>query len=147
MGKRFTGAEIEQIKTHVSEGLTNREIAQKLSRTEPAVRNIRYREDIKASTKNQLPLLIRDRDRLTQEIAQLTQRKNLLSENISGLQVRRGDLSKALQFDESALQARLSKALPELKQKRPELFYISGEEQLAKITENILSALFRYLIP
>jgi DNA-binding NarL/FixJ family response regulator len=41
MGIRFTGAEIGQIKSLVSDGLTNREIAERLGRTEAAIRNIR----------------------------------------------------------------------------------------------------------
>ena len=50
MGRRFTGPEREQIQKLVSEGLTSREIAERLGRTEAAVRNIRYREGLKTET-------------------------------------------------------------------------------------------------
>jgi DNA-binding NarL/FixJ family response regulator len=41
LGNRFSSAEREQIAKLVSEGLTSKEIAEKLGRTEAAVRNIR----------------------------------------------------------------------------------------------------------
>ncbi len=69
MGRRLVGSEKEQINSYVSEGLTNREIAERLGRTEAAVRNIRYREHLKTETANQLPELTRQRRRLQSEVA------------------------------------------------------------------------------
>jgi predicted transcriptional regulator len=145
LGKRASGAEIEQIKNLVSEHLTNREIALKVGRTESAIRNIRFREGLKASTQNQLPFLIKDRDQIKREISQLTERRNQLSINVSGLRFRREELSKALQIDKATLQDRLSKALLDLKQKRPDLFIISGEEQIAKLMGLLADTLLKYL--
>ena len=71
MDRRFTRAEKEQIKTLVSEGLTNKEIAERLNRTEAAVRNIRYRSKLKTATQNQLPLLIQQKINLTNMLTQL----------------------------------------------------------------------------
>jgi predicted transcriptional regulator len=138
LGKRTTGAEIEQIKILVSDGLTNREIAEKLGRTESAIRNIKFREGLKASTQNQLPSLIQKKTQLSQEITQLTQRYNLLSAKIAGLQVRKEQLSKAIQQDEVTLGVQIQKSLVEFKQKKPELFYISGEEQLVKLASTLI---------
>ena len=130
MGRRFTGAEREQIEKLVSEGLTSREIAERLGRTEAAIRNIRYRKKLKTSAKEQLPTLARELDRLSKEIAQLSQRRTYLSSEISGLQTRRDQISKAMQQDELNLNARLQTSLMGIKQQKPELFYITGRARL-----------------
>jgi predicted transcriptional regulator len=71
----LTGVEKEQLQKFVSEGLTNRMIAERLGRTEAPVRNIRYREGLKTVIANQLPELTRQRDRLQSEVTQLTQQR------------------------------------------------------------------------
>ena len=52
-GQTIYRSEREQIGKLVSEGLTNKEIGERLGRTEAAVRSIRSREGLKAATANQ----------------------------------------------------------------------------------------------
>ena len=111
MGRRFTGAEREQIGKLVSKGLTSREIAERLGRTEATVRNIRYREGLKTATANQLPELTRQKNRRRSEISQLAQRRtNLVYEN-SGIRTRLEQTSKALGLDEETLKTRIQSEL------------------------------------
>jgi predicted transcriptional regulator len=145
LGKRFTGAEREQIKIHVSEGLTNREIAERLGRTEAAVRNMRYRKGLKTETANLLPELTRQRDRLRGEVEQLTQRRTLLLAENRSIRAELDRASKALQLDEDKLKARIQSELVELKQRRPELFIISGEEQLGRLATTLAEGFIRWL--
>ena len=113
MGKRFTGAEREQIGKLVSEGLTNWVIAECLGRTEAAIRNVRYREGLKTATANQLPELTRQSERLRSEVDQLTQRRSwLLTEN-SSIRIRMDQASKSLRLDEEKLKTRIQSELVE----------------------------------
>jgi len=107
----------------------NREIAERLGRTEAAIRNIRYRENLKTTTKEKLPALTRERGRLQWDIGQLTQRHNLLSGEISSLQARNEQISKALQLGEDTLKTRIASTLTELKQQKPELFFFPKGER------------------
>ena len=145
MGRRFNGAEREHIGKLVSEGLTSREIAEKLGRTEAAVRNIRYREGLKTTTANQLPELTRQRDKLRGEVTQLTQRRIwLLAEN-SSIRTRRDQASKAFQLDEETLKTRIQSEIVKLKQQRPELFIMTGQEQLNRLTVELTTTFLRWL--
>ena len=45
-GRRTTKQELEQIEILTEEGLTNREIGEKLSRSETAIRNIRFKKNL-----------------------------------------------------------------------------------------------------
>ena len=138
MGKRYTKEEISQIKALTNEGLTDGEIAAKLDRSENGVRNIRYRMNLKADTKESLEQLGKNRAILTKDVNRL--RWELLS-----LQSRKEELSKALQTDEIALNARLQTALGRLRDVRPELFSITVEERLVKIAAELTVSLLRYL--
>lgn len=145
MGRRFTKPEREQIGKLVSEGLTGREIAERLGRTEAAVRNIRYREGLKVATANQLPELTRQRDYLKQEITQLTQRRTNLLDEYNSIRAKAVQASKALQLDEETLRTRIQSELVKLKQNRPELFLMSGQEQLNRFTADLATILVRWL--
>ena len=57
MGKRYTQEEIDQIQALTNEGLKDGQIAVKLDRSENGVRNIRYRMNLKANTKESLQQL------------------------------------------------------------------------------------------
>ena len=54
MGKQYSKEEMEQIRTLANEGVTNREIASTLQRPEAGIRNIRYRQKLKAETPEKL---------------------------------------------------------------------------------------------
>jgi hypothetical protein len=143
LGRRLTSEERGQIKSLVSEGLKNREIAERLDRSEAAVRNIRYRENLKTETANQLPELTRQRRQLQSEVAQLTQRRNILLAENRGIQTRSDQTSKTLQLDEETLKTRIQSTLTELKWRQPQLFFITGQEQLNRLTTELTRARLR----
>jgi predicted transcriptional regulator len=145
LGRRFTGPEREQIGKLISEGLTNREIAERLGRTEAAVRNIRYREGLRAATANQLPELTRQRDKLRGEVEQLTQRRTFLSAENGDIKTRTGQASKALQLNDETLRTRIQSELVQLKQQRPELFIMTGQEQLNRLTVELATTFLKWL--
>ena len=62
------------------------------------------------------------------------------------LESRKGDIDKALKVDEATLNTRLMTALRKLKDTRPDLFEITLEEQLGKMTAELTGTLIRYLI-
>ena len=138
MGKRYTKEEISQIQALTNEGLTDGEIAAKLGRSENGITNIRYRMNLKADTKESLEQLGKNKTILSKDVNRL--RWELLS-----LQSRKEELSKVLQTDEIALNARLQTALGRLKDVRPELFRITVEEQLVKIAAELTVSFLRYL--
>jgi DNA-binding NarL/FixJ family response regulator len=43
LGRRYTHEEVQQIQALIDEGLTNRQIATRLGRSEAGIRNIRHR--------------------------------------------------------------------------------------------------------
>jgi len=65
---------------------------------------------------------------------------------LSSLQTRKEQVSKALHIEKQALNQRLYKALTRLKDQKPELFHISVEEQIAKITVQLAGSFLRWLV-
>lgn len=138
MGKRYSREEIEQIQALIAEGYTDREISMRLDRTEDGIRNIRHRMKLQAETKKSLKSLVDEERTLTKKMS------NLRIE-ISSLQARMKDVSKALSMEEQALNSKLESALRRLKDQKPELFSISVEEQLGKIAGLLGGAFIRWL--
>ena len=140
MGKRYTREEIEQIQALTTEGLTDHEIAERLGRTENAIRNVRHRINLQTETRQSLKSLQRERATLNDKVAKLRRETRIL-------QARREDVSNALRIEEEALYQKLQAALRKMKDHRPELFYTSVEEQIGKIagllTEVFVNWLFK----
>jgi hypothetical protein len=67
-------------------------------------------------------------------------RRNQAQETIqlSSLQNKRQETRACLELDQQTLQQKLQTALAELKVKKPELFYITGTEQIAKLATHII---------
>ena len=126
MGKRYTKEEIKHIRDQTDEGLSSREIANRLGRPEAGIRNLRHRMKLKTTTKETI-------NSMSKDVRQLKQEKTGLQRDISIMTKRRTDLSKALQTDKATLQQRLVVALSKMKDEKPELFNITLEEQIRKI--------------
>ena len=58
MGQRYTPEEIHEIQALIDEGLTNRDIATRLNRSEAGVRNIRHRTKLRTDTTQNLQTLL-----------------------------------------------------------------------------------------
>ena len=139
MGRRYTLDEINQIQALLDEGLTNRDIATRLSRSEAGIRNIRHRTKLKTdSTKNLQTLLENERE--------LTDQKSRLQREITTLTGRRDELRSVLRMDEQVLNQRLQTALIKLKDEKPELFRITAEEQLTKLMGELTGVFIHWLI-
>jgi len=89
VGKRYTREEINQIQALYNEGSTDRDIAARLGRSEPGIRNIRHRMKIKSDTKDPLKALQRNRAILNKQVSELKR-------ELRTLQARKEDVSKAL---------------------------------------------------
>ena len=138
MGNRYSKEEQERIKALVAEGFTNREIAAQLNRTEAAIRNQRHRMKLQAETKTSLQSLLRKKKALSTKVM-------YLKSEVRTLQERREDISKILGTEEEALTERLTTALTRLKDERPELYQITGAEQIGKLAGTLTAAFIKWL--
>ena len=131
-----------QIQVLTNEGLTDGQIATRLNRSENAIRNLRHRTKLKAETRDSIESLKRERRTLNKKIRELKW-------ELTSLQTRKQDISKALHLKEQALYRKLYDALRKMKEYKPELFHTSVEEQIAKITVQLVGFLdqwvFRFL--
>lgn len=83
LGRRYTPEEIHEIQALINEGLTNKQIATRLNRSEAGIRNIRHRTKLKTQTTKTLQTLLQKEkeleahtSRLQREIGILTARQN-----------------------------------------------------------------------
>ena len=139
MGRRYTTEEIQQIQALIDEGLTNREIATKLSRSEAGIRNIRHRTKIKTNTTKSLQILLQN-DR------ELKAQASRLQSEIETLTTRRDKVLSVLRTGEQALNQRLQIALIRLKDEKPELFEISLQEQIGKIAAEFTIDFLKWIV-
>ena len=139
MGLRYTLKETEEIQALAKQGYTNQQIADKLGRTQAAIRNIRHRNKIKTQTRQDINTLRSQRTRLNQEV------KTLQAQTVK-LETRHRQVTKALQTNEATLNNRLETRLRQLKYQKPELFKISTEDQIAKLTGELATHLIKWLI-
>jgi DNA-binding CsgD family transcriptional regulator len=138
LGKQYTKEEINQIQVLTNEGLTDGQIATRLNRSENAIRNLRHRTKLKTETKQTIESLKRDRRTLNKKVRELRW-------EVSSLQTRKEEVSKALHIEELTLYQRLYTALQRMKDQKPELFQITIEEQIAKITVLLGSSFVKWL--
>jgi len=142
MPKRYSQEELKQIQNLVAQGVSNTEIAQHLGRAEAGVRNIRHRLKLKTNTQNQLGVLLREKGELEKKVQQLKQTQGQLSWQFESLQKKRQEIQTHLGLDQQTLEQKLQTALVELKTKKPELFYMTGTEQIAKLATYFMQWLF-----
>ena len=139
MGKRYTEEEKRQIQELTQQGHTDEAIAQKLNRSTNAVRNIRHRANIKTQTTETIQQLQDKRQTLKKQTQQLEQ-------ELKQLQTRRDQTHQALQVEEKQLMMKLETELNKLKETKPELFTITLEEQINKLTGQLATSFIRWLL-
>ena len=132
-GKRSTKQELIQLETLVKEGLTTKQIAEKLGRSEAGVRNLCYRKRLIRKTEDETKLLFNKRDQLKENVATLQGNKTLLTQEIEDLKREKEKLETILYLDKILLQQTLSQALVNLKQQRPDLFTLTSQDQIANL--------------
>ena len=101
-------------------------------------RNLRHRTKMKAETKESLESLKHEKRTLNQKIQDLRQ-------ELSSFHTRKKEVSKVLHIEEQALYQKLFNALQRMKDQKPELFYITAEEQIVKIAAQLVGPFLRWL--
>ena len=132
-GKRITEEELQQIKTFIDEGLTNREIGEKLGRSKDGIRNIRYRKGLVKKAEDESKVLFHQRDELRNRVMTLRGNKTFLAQDVSGLRKEKEKLEAIINADTGELYGVLAQALMNLKQQRPNLFILTGQDQIVSL--------------
>lgn len=138
MPKHYLQQEIKQIQDLVTQGLSNREIAQRLGRAEAGIRNIRHRLKLKTNTRNQFQSLLQEKAELEKKVHELRSSQAQEIVQLSSLQNKRQEIRAYLLLDRQTLQQKLQTSLTELKTKKPELFYVTETEQITKLATHIM---------
>jgi predicted transcriptional regulator len=144
-GKRTSKEELAQLEALTKEGLTCREIAEKLGRSPAAIRNLRYKKHLVSRAQDETKALFQQRDQLNNMMKILQGQKTMLAidvdrlkKEVDGLKKEKERLEGIIILDKVLLQQTLSQALVNLKQYRPDLFTLSGPEQIGMILKAIL---------
>ena len=132
-GRRTTKEEITQLEALTKEGLTCREIAQRLDRSPAAIRNLRYKKGLVKKTEDETRFLFRQRDELSKVVRNLQATKTTLAYQVDGLEKEKEKLEAFINVDKLLLQQTLSQALSSLKQQRPDLFTLTQQDQMASL--------------
>ena len=141
MGVRYSEEDLSQIKSLVDVGLTNREIASRLRRSEAGIRNIRYRLKLKKKTEDDIKSLHLLKKEIESDIAKFNQTKTRLSKDVRSLEEEKTYFQNILNQNEEAMKKKIESKLTELKVEKPELFYMSDEEQIALFVVNLAKRL------
>lgn len=136
-GRRTSKEELQQIETFIEEGLTNREIAERLGRSEAGIRNIRYRKRLVNKAEDESKVLFQQRDELKRIVWILQGHKRSLTTEVAGLKNEKEKLEASIKTDKTLLQGVLAQALVNLKQKRPDLFILTGQDQIVSLAQLI----------
>ncbi|MGA2309539.1 MAG: hypothetical protein ABSG57_08330 [Candidatus Bathyarchaeia archaeon] len=129
-GRRTTKEELAQLETFTKEGLTARDIAQKLDRSPAAIRNLRYKKQLVIRVQDETKALFQQRDELNKIVNNLHREKTALDSETDILKKEKTKLEGIIAWDRLLLEGTLSDALVNLKQQRPDLFTISNQEQI-----------------
>ena len=84
-GKRTTKEELAQLEALTKEGLTAREIAEKLGRSPAAIRNLRFKKHLVTRMKDEIKILFQQRDELSNTVKTLQGQKSMLTCEVDGL--------------------------------------------------------------
>ena len=137
-GRRTSKEELTQLETLVEEGLTNRQIAERLGRSEAGIRNLRYRKRLVRKAEDETRVLFRQRDELKNLVTTLQGQKTLLAQEVNGLRKEKEKLEVAINVDRTRLYDVLAQALVNLKLQRPDLFTLTGQDQIALLARLFL---------
>ena len=139
MGLRYTQEEIHEIQALIDEGLTNKQIATRLNRSEAGIRNIRHRTKLKTDTTKTIQTLLQQEKELNTQLSRLKR-------EVEALTTRREKIQLVLRVQEQILNKRLQTALARLKDIKPELFHITAEEQLGKLAGELTGIFLKWII-
>ena len=137
-GRRTSKEELMQLEAMTEEGLTIKEIAQKLGRSEAGIRNLRYRKRLVKRTENETRVLFQQRDELQNSVKALRGQKTILAQEVTGLKKEREKLEATINMDKIQLYGVLAQALVNLKQQRPNLFTLTGQDQIVSLARLFL---------
>ena len=137
-GKRASKQELAQIETLTKEGLTCREIGQQVGRSPAAIRNLRHKKNLIFRIEDETKALFQQRDELNKIVKNLQGEKRALDFKLDYLRTEKEKLEATIQTDKGLLQETLTRALMNLKQQRPDLFTLSGVEQMAMLLKVFL---------
>ena len=137
-GRRTSKEELQQVEDLVEERLTNREIAEKLDRTEAGIRNLRYRKNLVTKAEDESKDLFQQRDELKRIVGSLHWQKTLVSTEVNRLKNEKEKLEALINADKTLIQGILSQALMNLKQQRPDLFILTGQDQMVSLARLFL---------
>jgi IS30 family transposase len=132
-GRRTTKEELAQLEALTKEGLTARDIAQKLGRSPAAIRNLRYKKHLFARAEDETKALFQQRDDLRSMLKTLQGQKTTLAYEVDSLKKEKQKLEAIINVDRTLLERALAQGLVNLKQQRPELFYMSDQEQKVRL--------------
>jgi DNA-binding CsgD family transcriptional regulator len=138
-GKRTSKQELTQLETLTKEGLTAGEIGQKLGRSPAAIRNLRYKKHLAIKVQDETKALLRQRDELINVVKSLQGQKTSLTFEVEYLRNEKARLGAAIALDKVRREETLAQTLMNLKIQRPDLFTLSGPEQI----DMLLKALWR----
>ena len=130
MGCRYSREELGQIEAFVEEGLTTREIAERLGRSEAGIRNLCYRKRLMKKAQDDAKALLQRRDELQRSVGGLEAKQEELLTETEMLETKTQTVEHYLQLERSQLELLLTEALVTLKGEKPELFFMSDSEQM-----------------
>ena len=137
-GKRISKEELQQVEDLVAVGSTNREIAEKLGRSEGGIRNIRYRKGLVNKAEDESKVLFQQRDELKRNVGILQRQKMMLAVELDYHRKEKEKLETIINKDKMLLQGVLAQGLMNLKQRRPDLFILTGQDQMVSLARLFL---------
>lgn len=139
--KRYNKEELSLIKSLIEQGLSNKEIALRLRRSEAGVRNLRYRIGLVKKAEDEVEALFKRRDELRSEVEGLSEQREALIKDLSKLNDEKDKLESIINADKIQLQNTIANILSTLKVMRPDLFILSPKEQAIVLLGLICKAL------
>ena len=97
--RRPTKEDLTQIEALTKEGLTCREIAQRLDRSEAGIRNLRYRKHLVTRAEDETKILFRQRDELKTVVNALQGQKISCASEVDGLRKEKEKLETIIRLD------------------------------------------------
>jgi IS30 family transposase len=132
-GRRTSKEELMQLEAMTEEGLTIREIAERLGRSEAGIRNLRYRNRLVRKAEDETKVLFQQRDELKNIVDTLQGQKTSLVDEVDGLRKEKEKLEANINVDKTQLYGVLAQALMNLKLQRPDLFILTGQDQIISL--------------
>lgn len=139
MGKHYTEEEKRQIQELAQQGYPYVSIAQQLGRSTNAIRNIIHRDNIKTQTTQTIQQLQEKKLTLQQQTQQIKQELMLLEKS-------RNQIQHALKIEENQFTENLEREIIRLRVKKPELFTITFQDQINKLTGELATSIIRWLL-